>query len=248
MRRRRQFAVGGALLLLLLIYFAFFSGGSSAPPRATPPTTHHAVATAEHFPRHSPLNPAWTGNGHTVTLGFGGDVHFAGAVGGNLAKDPSTALGTTIPQLFAGTQAADGEPRDRGDRRHLPGAPEQALHLRRARLGRHRPQERHGLGGHRGQRPRHGLWPARPVPESDHRLPGRLPHHRHRQHGCAGLHALSGDDRRPAHRDHRGDAGDRRQPGQHVDGDRRPSPASPRRSTRRSSSARSSRCGARRTP
>ncbi len=104
MRRRRQFTVGGALLLLLLIYFAFFSGGSSAPPRATPPATHHSVTTAEHFPRHSPLNPAWTGNGHTVTLGFGGDVHFAGAVGGNLAKDPTTALGTTVPQLLAGAQ------------------------------------------------------------------------------------------------------------------------------------------------
>jgi poly-gamma-glutamate capsule biosynthesis protein CapA/YwtB (metallophosphatase superfamily) len=32
-------------------------------------------------------------------------VHFEGAVGTNLATDPSTALGTTIPQLFAGTQA-----------------------------------------------------------------------------------------------------------------------------------------------
>ncbi len=104
MRRRRQFAVGGALVLLLLIYFAFFSGGSSAPPTATPPTSHHAVVAAENFPKHSPLNPAWTGNGKTVSLGFAGDVHFAGTVGTNLAKDPATALGPTIPQLFAGTQ------------------------------------------------------------------------------------------------------------------------------------------------
>ncbi len=103
MRRRRQFAVGGALLILLLIYFAFFSGGSSSPP-PPPTTTHHAVTTAEHFPKHSPLNPAWTGNGHTVTFGFGGDVHFAGVVGTNLAKNPTTALGTTIPQLFTGAQ------------------------------------------------------------------------------------------------------------------------------------------------
>jgi poly-gamma-glutamate synthesis protein (capsule biosynthesis protein) len=103
MRRRRQFALGGALVLLVLIYFAFFSGGSSPPPK-TPATTHHAAAAAEHFPKHSPLNPDWTGNGKTVTLGFGGDVHFAGAVGVNLAKDPSTALGMTIPQLFSGTQ------------------------------------------------------------------------------------------------------------------------------------------------
>jgi Bacterial capsule synthesis protein PGA_cap len=103
MRRRRQFALGGALVLVLLIYFAFFAGGSSAPPKAPAPT-HHGITTAEHFPKRSPLNPDWTGNGKTVTLGFGGDVHFAGAVGANLAKDPSTALGTTIPQLFTGAQ------------------------------------------------------------------------------------------------------------------------------------------------
>ncbi len=102
MRRRRQFAVGGALVLLLLIYLAFFSGGSSPPPK--PPATHHAVAAAEHFPKHSPLNPDWAGNGKTVTLGFGGDVHFAGAVGERLTQNPSTALGTGIPQLFNGTQ------------------------------------------------------------------------------------------------------------------------------------------------
>ncbi len=102
MRRRRQFAVGGALVLVLLIWAAFFAGGSSAPPK--PPPTHQAVAVAEHFPKHSPLNPDWKGNGKTVTLGFGGDVHFAGAVGANLAKDPATALGTTIPQLFSATQ------------------------------------------------------------------------------------------------------------------------------------------------
>jgi len=69
MRRRRQFAVGGALVLLLLIYFAFFSGGSSPPSKSSSPT-HHAVATAERFPKHTPLNPDWTGNGKTVTLGF----------------------------------------------------------------------------------------------------------------------------------------------------------------------------------
>jgi Bacterial capsule synthesis protein PGA_cap len=103
MRRRRQFVVGGALVLVLLIYVAFFTGGSSTPPKA-PVTTHHAVASAERFPKHSPLNPDWTGNGKSVTLGFGGDVHFAGAVGVSLAKDPATALGTTIPQLFTGAQ------------------------------------------------------------------------------------------------------------------------------------------------
>ncbi len=104
MRRRRQFAVGGALVLVLLVYFAFFSGGSGKTPPAAPPPEHHATAVAQHFPTHSPLNPDWKGNGHTVTLAFGGDVHFAGVVGESLAKNPTTALGTTIPQLFSGAQ------------------------------------------------------------------------------------------------------------------------------------------------
>ncbi len=91
------------MVFVLLVYVAFFAGSSGkAPPSA--PAPHHAAAVAQHFPKHSPLNPDWKGNGRTVTLGFGGDVHFAGAVGENLTKDPSTALGTTIPQLFSGTQ------------------------------------------------------------------------------------------------------------------------------------------------
>ena len=102
MRRRRQFAVGGGVLLVVLIYFAFFSGGSGTPPTTTTTTTHAGATTAD-FPKHSPLNPGWTGSGRAVTLGFGGDVHFEGTVGANLAQDPSTALGTTIPQLFAGS-------------------------------------------------------------------------------------------------------------------------------------------------
>ncbi len=103
-RRRRQFATVGILLLVLLIYFAFFSGGGgkSTPPAAAR-KSHDAVAVRS-FPAHSPLNPDWKGDGKSVTFGFGGDVHFAGVVGNNLAQDPATALGTTIPQLFSGTQ------------------------------------------------------------------------------------------------------------------------------------------------
>jgi poly-gamma-glutamate synthesis protein (capsule biosynthesis protein) len=104
-RRRRQFAVGGGLILLVIIYFAFISGGSGTPTANTTTTTStHGQTAAQTFPAHSPLNPSWSGNGKTVTLGFGGDVHFEGAVGTSLAKDPATALGTTIPQLFAGAQ------------------------------------------------------------------------------------------------------------------------------------------------
>jgi poly-gamma-glutamate synthesis protein (capsule biosynthesis protein) len=96
--------VGGILFLLLLIYFAFFSGGGSKSPSTTTETTgqHHATESVA-FPAHSPLNPDWKGSGKQVTIGFGGDVHFAGAVGENLAKDPATALGPTVPALLAGT-------------------------------------------------------------------------------------------------------------------------------------------------
>jgi poly-gamma-glutamate synthesis protein (capsule biosynthesis protein) len=103
-RRRRQFATVGILLLVLLIYFAFFHGSSStSPPSASTHRSHNTVALTS-FPKHSPLNPDWKGDGKQVTFGFGGDVHFAGVVGNSLAQDPSTALGTNIPQLFRGTQ------------------------------------------------------------------------------------------------------------------------------------------------
>jgi poly-gamma-glutamate capsule biosynthesis protein CapA/YwtB (metallophosphatase superfamily) len=100
--RRRQFAAGGALILLLLILVVFLSGGSGKTPPPSPPTAHPAADQA--FPKNSPLNPDWKGSGKAVTIAFGGDVHFAGVVGNSLAQNPSTALGTTIPQLFAGAQ------------------------------------------------------------------------------------------------------------------------------------------------
>jgi poly-gamma-glutamate synthesis protein (capsule biosynthesis protein) len=83
-----------------LVYVVFFSGGGSKPPHTAPPKTNTAAA----FPAHSPLNPDWTGSGKPVTLAFGGDVHFAGVVGESLQTDPSTALGTTFPTLFSGSQ------------------------------------------------------------------------------------------------------------------------------------------------
>ena len=58
---------------------------------------------AEPFPKHSPLNPDWKGSGKPVTIGFGGDVHFAGDVGERLAQNPATALGDTVPQLLDGS-------------------------------------------------------------------------------------------------------------------------------------------------
>jgi poly-gamma-glutamate synthesis protein (capsule biosynthesis protein) len=108
-RRRTQFAVGGIAILLLIIYLGAFSGDSGKPPASTTSTTSHSAhdtVSYTHFPKNSPLNPGWTGDGQSVTLGFGGDVHFEGTVGGQLAADPSTALGTAVPQLFAGTSVS----------------------------------------------------------------------------------------------------------------------------------------------
>jgi poly-gamma-glutamate synthesis protein (capsule biosynthesis protein) len=103
-RRRKQFAIGGGVVLLVIVYFAFISGGTGTPTSTTTTTSAHHATVAVAFPKHSPLNPSWSGNGKAVTLGFGGDVHFEGAVGTRLANNPATALGDTIPQLFAGTQ------------------------------------------------------------------------------------------------------------------------------------------------
>jgi poly-gamma-glutamate synthesis protein (capsule biosynthesis protein) len=102
-QRRRQVTTVGAVLLLILIYVIFISGGSKKVPPSSQSGGHHAHAVLT-FPKHSPLNPDWTGDGKAVTLGFGGDVHFAGAVGTRLTEDPTTALGNTVSQLFAGAQ------------------------------------------------------------------------------------------------------------------------------------------------
>ncbi len=96
------------MFLLFLIWLIFFSsgGGGKAPSsdQSSSSTSSTVVTAAQHFPKRSPLNPDWKGDGKTVTLGFGGDVHFAGAVGERLASNPTTALGSTVPQLFANTQ------------------------------------------------------------------------------------------------------------------------------------------------
>jgi poly-gamma-glutamate capsule biosynthesis protein CapA/YwtB (metallophosphatase superfamily) len=93
--------MAGSLILLLLVYVIFLSGGGKKPVHAG---SSHGSTAALTFPAHSPLNPDWEGDGKAVTLAFGGDVHFAGAVGVRLAQDPATALGDTVSQLFAGAQ------------------------------------------------------------------------------------------------------------------------------------------------
>lgn len=93
-------ATGALVLLALIVYLGFFAGGGS-PSRQLPPAHGHAAVS---FPSHSPLNPHWRGDGKVVTFAFGGDVHFAGAVGIRLTADPATALGNTVGQLLSGAQ------------------------------------------------------------------------------------------------------------------------------------------------
>ena len=100
-RRRRQFATVGGILVLFLLYVSIFSGGG---PKTGKPPTQRGGTAHETFPKHSPLNPDWKGDGKPVTLAFGGDVHFEGAVGLRLTEDPTTALGTTVGQLLGGSQ------------------------------------------------------------------------------------------------------------------------------------------------
>ncbi len=95
--------MAGVVVLVLLIYVAFFSGGSGKTQTPPPGSTTHTTVAAQPFPKHSPLNPDWKGSGKAVTIGFGGDVHFAGAVGERLSADPATALGDTVPQLLQGS-------------------------------------------------------------------------------------------------------------------------------------------------
>ncbi len=99
-RRRRQFATVGGVLVLFLLYVSFFSGGGSKNPKAPA----HARSSHKTFPKHSPLNPDWKGDGNAVTMAFGGDVHFESAVGQRLTENPSTALGTTVSQLLGDSQ------------------------------------------------------------------------------------------------------------------------------------------------
>jgi poly-gamma-glutamate capsule biosynthesis protein CapA/YwtB (metallophosphatase superfamily) len=94
------------VLVVVLIGAVLLIGGRSAHRTSGQRTR----STAAHVSRHvlpaaiARLNPDWEGNGHSVTLAFGGDVHFpAGTtLGDRLADDPATALGPTVPQLLSG--------------------------------------------------------------------------------------------------------------------------------------------------
>jgi hypothetical protein len=102
--RRNRFFVGLLLLALVVLVLRLGSGGGAA----------HSAAAGHHLHRRPPpgrpspnprLESDWEGDGRPVVMAFGGDVNFpSGSIlGDRLADDPASALGTGVPQLFAGT-------------------------------------------------------------------------------------------------------------------------------------------------
>jgi hypothetical protein len=186
--------------------------GPKTAPRQTPdgPRTSRSRPTR-------PLNPDWRGDGKAVTLAFGGDVHFEGAVGVRLTAGPGDRSrehrepapgGLQLRMVNLESALTDGTCPQPQDKPYIFYAPPTALTALRdatvtvisrpttmGRLRADRPGARAG-GGQERQLPRGGSGGRR----------------------GAGLRPVPGHDRRAAHRHHRGHPGDRRQSDQHLDG------------------------------
>jgi poly-gamma-glutamate synthesis protein (capsule biosynthesis protein) len=90
--------------LALLAAALGFAATNHHPPAAAHPPSHPAQAAKPTPSSSSREDPDWDGDDQPVTFAFGGDVHFpaGSALGDRLEDDPTTALGTTVPQLLAG--------------------------------------------------------------------------------------------------------------------------------------------------
>src|SRR5258706_15477560 len=105
-RLRRQFQVAFAAVMVAVLAAAVMvarhsiepgrggagnagSAGGRPYPSSTRPTTPSGPISGG---TGSPLSPGWRGNGHAVTLAFGGDVDFEGPPAVRLAGDPAPAL------------------------------------------------------------------------------------------------------------------------------------------------------------
>ena len=91
---RRRFAS----LVLAALLLSACAGVQDDDAGGATPTTRAAKAPATTAGRTATTSPKRAGDtreptGEPVTLAFGGDVHFEGAVGSRLSADPSTALG-----------------------------------------------------------------------------------------------------------------------------------------------------------
>ena len=135
----RRAIVTGVLLLIFSVAIVL-----ATPSRTTSP--HHGSTPVQHSAHHSPkpplstsrLNPDWEGDGQSVTLAFGGDVHFplGTTLGDRLADDPATALGPTVPELLGGANImmtnfesalTDGSCPDTQDKQYVFYAPPSAV-------------------------------------------------------------------------------------------------------------------------
>jgi hypothetical protein len=91
---RRRVVASLALAALLLLSAC----GGDDPGQAAPAPTTRAAASTESTARPTTTAPKRAGDpreptGEPVTLAFGGDVHFEGAIESRLAANPATALG-----------------------------------------------------------------------------------------------------------------------------------------------------------
>jgi hypothetical protein len=82
----------------------FGGKGHGHPTHAAPTQPPSSTPATPPPPRSTSLDSDWEGDGQPVTLAFGGDVHFpvGTTLGNRLAANPSTALGSTVPQLLGG--------------------------------------------------------------------------------------------------------------------------------------------------
>lgn len=100
--RRRKFRLARTITVAAALSAAIgllATAGSSNPGRRVVTRSSSTTRLAPP-PTTNPL-----GDGRTVTLAFGGDVHFAGALATRLADDRATAL-YTLPTLFSGADLA----------------------------------------------------------------------------------------------------------------------------------------------
>ncbi|HET7016479.1 MAG TPA: CapA family protein [Streptosporangiaceae bacterium] len=118
-RRRRQsqfrLAVVALIVVVLIGVYAVYryeghrhsaAAGHTHSGRVTTDQTHKKGQNDKdgkngHAKHGSPLSPTWRGAGKAVTLAFGGDVHFEGAIGARLSANPNTAL-DSISRLLSG--------------------------------------------------------------------------------------------------------------------------------------------------
>ena len=103
-RRVRRNRFVAALILLGLIalgLWLLFGGGGTAT--APPDHPHHRTPATPTPAKNPRLEEDWRGDGSPVTFAFGGDVNFpsGSTLGDRLAADPTTALGTGVPQLLS---------------------------------------------------------------------------------------------------------------------------------------------------